>query len=119
MSRPRRIPCRGDGEAALVAELPTTANVEAVSGKHLNRSDRRPVLNAPRANGPAADRVSHCDTVAPSKGHDLRVNAKAKAHSFSKLYSCLGHPDVQIVTANALLVARTFWLSEIATRASG
>jgi|ERR1700735_3726700 hypothetical protein len=101
-----------------LTSAPTAAHAGAVFDERLGPFDCRPIVDASPANGHAADRVSPCDIVAPSIGRDLRVNAKAKADGFSKLYSCLGRPDVQIVTANALLVVRTSWALEIATRAS-
>jgi len=98
---------------------PIAAHAGAVFDERLGPFDGRPIVDASRASGHAADKVSPYNTVEPSIGRDLRVNAKAKADGFSKLYSCLGRPDVQIVTANAPRVVRTSWALEIATRASG
>jgi hypothetical protein len=101
-----------------MARTPIGAHADAVFDR-LRRFDWRPVVDAPRANGFAADRVSPCDIVAPSIGDDLCVDAKAKADGFLDLYCCVGRRDVQMVTANTLVVVRTSWPSEIATRASG
>jgi hypothetical protein len=101
-----------------LAGTPTAAHAGAVFGERLKRFDWRPVVDAPRATGIAADSVSACDIVAPCIGRDLCVDTKARAEGFWEPCSCLGRPDVQMVTANALLVVRTSWPSEIATRAS-
>jgi hypothetical protein len=106
----------------LFPELPSTRTApqsDAVFGERFRRFDWRPAVDGARANGIAADRVSPCDIVSLSIGRDLRVDAKAKPEGFWEPYSCLGRPEVQTVTANALLLVRTSWLSEIATRASG
>jgi hypothetical protein len=102
-----------------LASAPTAAHAGvAVFDERLGPFDCRPVVDALRANGSPADRVSPCDIVAPSIGRDLRVNPKAEADGFSELYSCLGRPDVQIVKVETLLVVRTPWPLKIATRAS-
>jgi hypothetical protein len=97
----------------------TTAHVDTLFGERRRRVDWRRIVDAPRANGFVADRVSPGDTVAVSTGRDVCVEAKAKTDGFWELDSCLGRRNAQMVTANALLVVRTSWPSEIATRASG
>jgi hypothetical protein len=102
-----------------LTSAPTVAHVDAVFGQRLRCFDWRQVVDAPRANGIAPDRVLPCDIVAPSIARDLRVDAKTEAKGFLEPYSCLGRPEVQTVTANALLVDRTSWPTEFAARASG
>jgi hypothetical protein len=113
--RMRRRPCL----FPKFTSAPTAALAGAVFDERLDPFDCHPVVDASRANGRATDRVLPCDVMAPSVGRDLRVNTKAKADGSSKLYCCRGRPDVQIVTANALLVVRTSLPLEIASKAPG
>jgi hypothetical protein len=92
---------------------PTAPDAGAIMDDRHGPCDYRPVVNAF-----GADRVSYRNIVVPSMGRNLRVNAEVKAHAPSKLASCLGRLDVQIIAANALRAVRLSWPLDIATRAS-